>query len=304
MGVDVKLLRITGLALVATLGQAAASAHATQASPQTTASSASTPTAPPADDQAASELKDHHRHHHHGGVVQFVAMSLDTLGADDAKRPQIEKLQGDLHAQMAPAREAEKNLLQTLADGVAAGAIDKGKVEANITKVTTAADAVHAASRETLNRLHAILSPAERAALVDKVQAHWEVWHQVNHEEELAGREHAGRLAGLAQELTLTPNQADKISAALHTAIASRPTQFDPKQGEAHVQAFSTAFAGDTFDAKSITSNTGAHIAGHGAARMALFYETVAPLLTSDQRTKLAEHLREHASYPLATSAK
>ncbi len=88
---------------------------------------------------------------------------------------------------MAPAREAEKSLLLTLADGIAAGTMDKVKVDAAIATLTTAADAAHEASVDTLNQLHAILSPAERAALVDKVQAHWEVWRQAITRRRLAG---------------------------------------------------------------------------------------------------------------------
>ena len=177
-------------------------------------------------------------------------------------------------------------------------------MDAAIANLTTAADSVHEASFETLNKLHGILSPSERAALVDKVQAHWEVWRQVNHEEEPGGRERGGWLAGLTEELSLTPDQVNKISAALHTAPAGLHGKFDPKKGEAHVHAFSTAFVGDSFDPKSVRSNANAHLASRGATRMALFYETVTPLLTPEQRTKLAEHLREHASYQSVISGK
>ncbi|HXB54784.1 MAG TPA: hypothetical protein VN461_08385 [Vicinamibacteria bacterium] len=289
---------MTGLALVAGFGLSAAGTEAVQA--PSPAGGASTSSATPADDQAASELKEHHRHHHHGGVTKFIAMSLDTLGTDDAKRPQIEKLQSDLHAEMTPAREAEQSLQLALADGIAAGTVDTVKVDAAIAKLITAADSEQAASLDTLNKLHAILSPSERAALVDKVQAHWEVWRQVNHEEKPGGREPGGRLAELTQEVSLTPDQVNKISAALHTALAGLSAKFDPQKGETHVHAFSTAFAGDSFDAKTVTSNANAHLASRGATRMVLFYETVTPLLTPGQRTKLAAELREHASHQAA----
>jgi Spy/CpxP family protein refolding chaperone len=293
-----RLLSMTGLALAAGFALSAAGIHAAQAPPP--AGGASTSSATPAEDQAASELKEHHRHHHHGGVTQFIAMSLDTLGTDDAKRPQVEKLQSDLRAQMAPAREAEQSLQLALADGIAAGTVDTVKVDAAIATLTKAADAAQAAGLDTLNKLHAILSPPERAALVDKVQAHWEVWRQVNHEEKPGGREPGGRLAELTEEVSLTPDQVTKISAALQTALAGLSGKFDPTKGEAHVQAFSNAFAGDSFDAKSVTSNANAHLASRGATRMALFYETVTPLLTPAQRTKLAAELREHASHRAA----
>jgi Spy/CpxP family protein refolding chaperone len=265
--------------------------------------------APPADnqavdEQAASELKEHHRHHHRGGVTHFIAMSLDTLGADEAKRPQIEKLQSDLHACTAPGGALEKQMLQTIADGMAAGAVDAAKVDAALGQLEAAATAAHDCSAETLNKLHALLSPAERASLVDKVQAHWEVWRQVNHEAEGGGREKGGRLAELAKDLSLTPEQIEKISEALKTAHAGLAGKFDPQKVEAHVQAFATAFVADAFDAKTVTANANSHLAAQGARRMVVFYETVAPLLTAEQRTKLAEHLRQHAGHQPTISAK
>ena len=296
-----RFLRLTGLAMVFGFGLSAAAAYAQAPSP--TAGGAP-PSASPAEDQAGLELKEHHRHHHHGGVTKFIAMGLDTLGVDDAKRPQIEKLQSDLHAEMAGAREAEKSVLLTLADGIAAGTVDAAKVDAAIAKLTAAADGVHGASLDTLNKLHAILSPPERAALADKVEAHWEVWHQSNNEADPAGREHGGRLARLTEEVALTPDQVTKISAALHAAPAGGSAKFDPQKGEAHVKAFATAFVGDTFDAKAVTSNANGQLASRGATRMAHFYETVTPLLTPEQRTKLAADLREHANYQPSPSAK
>jgi Spy/CpxP family protein refolding chaperone len=295
---------MAGLAIVAGFGLSVAAAHAAAESSPSKASNDSTTGAAPAEDKEASGLMDYHRHHHHGGVTQFVAMGLDTLGVDDAKRPAIEMLQSDLRAHMASAREAEGNLLLTLATGVAAGTVDKGTVDASIAKLTTASEAAHDASLDTLNKLHAILSPAERAALVDKVQAHWEVWRQVNHEEVPGGKQHGGRLAELTEELSLTPDQVNKISASYPKALAGRTGRLDPKKGNDYVGSFSTAFAADSFDAKSLTSNVNPHLASHGATRMALFYETVTPVLTPEQRAKLAEDLREYGNDQPAASEK
>jgi Spy/CpxP family protein refolding chaperone len=256
--------------------------------------------AAPADDQASAELREHHRHHHHGGITQFIAMSLDTLGADEAKAPKIERIQRELHRCMAPAGKAERGVLRTIADGVAAGSIDAAKVDAGIDKLASAAADANPCSVQALNRLHKILSPEERQALVDKVQAHWEVWRQVNHEAEFGGQEKGGRLAELAKELSLTPDQVEKISAQLHAAQS--PAKFDPAKAVEHLKAFSDAFVADTFDAKSIMANANGHLATHGAKRMASFYEAVSPLLTPDQRTTLAAHLREHSGHQPSAS--
>ncbi len=74
---------------------------------------------------------------------------------------------------------------------------------------------------------------------------------------------------------------------------------FDRKEGEAHLKAFGKAFTSDVFDAKTITTGAIAnvHMATWGLTRTARFYEAAAPVLTPDQRTKLADALRHHANY-------
>jgi Spy/CpxP family protein refolding chaperone len=271
------------------------------AAPQSESPAASEAAAPAdagasaAGDQAAAELREHHRHHHHGGITDFIAMSLDTLGADESKRPKIEKLQRELHVCLAPAGKAEKKVLRAIAAGVAAGSIDAAKVDAAIGGLEAAASDAKPCSVKTLNKLHALLSPTERQALVDKVQAHYAVWRQVNHEAEAGGKEQGGALAELAKELSLTPEQVDKLSGQLHDALPA--VKFDPAKAEEHLQAFSDAFVAETFDAKTITANANGALAAHGAKRMAAFYETVTPALTAEQRKTLAAHLREHSGH-------
>jgi hypothetical protein len=51
----------------------------------------------------------------------------------------------------------------------------------------------------------------------------------------------------------------------------------------------------ETFDAAALPGDSvNAHLAGAGSERMAKFYTLVAPVLTADQRTKLADHFRKH----------
>jgi Spy/CpxP family protein refolding chaperone len=292
-----RLQSLAGLALIAAVGLTPWPTRADENEVQT----ASTP---PVDDQASAELAGHHRHHHRGGVTQFVAMSLDTLGADDAKRPEVEKVQRDLQDCMAPAGKLEKKLHLTLADGIAAGKIDKAKVDRTIAHLDTAAAAVHECGADGLNQLHAILSSSERWELVEKVQAHWDVWRQVDHEAAAGGRGPGGWVAELQAEVTLTPDQAERISRAVHKALAAGSARFDPKKIDAKVQALATAFVQDSFDARSLPATANAHLATRGAKRMAIFYETVTPILTPEQRETLAEHLREHAAHQPALAGR
>jgi Spy/CpxP family protein refolding chaperone len=249
-------------------------------------------------DDVAAGLMEHHRHHHHGGVTLIIALSLDTLGVSPEQRTQVEKIRRDLLARMEPARVAEQRLATTLADGVAAADLDAAKVDAAIAQVTDAAARVHDASTDALNELHAVLTPPERAALVEKVEAHWAVWQKANAEETDPANPERGRLAMLATDLGLTPDQVDKIRASLGEGMKVVP-RLEPQEIAAYLRTFGDAFRSDKFDARVFTTADSAnrHLAGWGAAHLAHFVEAVSPVLTPDQRTEYAQRLREHAAH-------
>jgi Spy/CpxP family protein refolding chaperone len=243
------------------------------------------------EDAATAGLIEHHRHHHHGGVTLLVAMSLDTLGVSLEQKAAVEKIRRDLLTRMEPARVAEQDLLGTLADGVAGGAIDSAKVEAAVAALSSAAATVNDASTDDLNQLHAILAPPQRRALVDKLEAHWSVWQNANAEDN-------DRLSQFAADLGLAPDQVDRIRASPADGMKVG-LRFDAQEVAAHIQAFCDAFEAPTFDAKTrITGSAAAdHMAGWGGAHMAHFIESVSPVLTPEQRAKFAQLLREHASH-------
>jgi Spy/CpxP family protein refolding chaperone len=230
-------------------------------------------------DDVSAGLMEHHRHHHHGGVTLMIALSLDTLGVSPGQRTAVEKIRSDLHARMEPARAAEQQLVTTLADGLAAANLDD-------------------ASADALNELHAVLTPPERAALVDKVEAHWAVWQKANAEQTDPRNPERGQLAMLATDLGLTRNQVDKIRAGLGEGMKAMP-RVDLQEIATHLRAFGDAFRSDKFDARVLTTANGAnaHLAGWGAARLAHFIEAVSPVLTPDQRARFAQRLREHAAH-------
>lgn len=265
-------------------------------------SSANTP--PPAtaakatDDDISAGLVEHHRYHHHGGVTLIIAMSLDTLGVSPEQKAAVEKIRTDLHSRMEPARAAEQKLVAALADGLAAGNLEVASVDAAVAQVASAAAAVHDASTDALNELHAVLTPPERAALVDKIDAHWAVWQKANVQETQPASPEHGQLATLATELSLTPDQVDKVRTGLGEGMKAVP-RLDPQEIATHLHAFGEAFRSEKFDAKALTTANGvnAHLAGWGAARLAHFVEALSPVLTPDQRAQFALRLREHAAH-------
>jgi Spy/CpxP family protein refolding chaperone len=248
-------------------------------------------------DDAAAGLMEHHRHHHHGGVTLFIAMSLDTLGVSPDQRATVEAIRSDLHARMEQARAAEQDLVTTLADGLAAGSIDTAKVDVALARLTAAAGALPDASADALNRLHDALTPPQRNALVDKVRAHWAVWQKEN-AAELGPSRLEGRLATLQEDLELTTAQVDRIRGVLAEETRSVP-KLDEAAIAAHLRSFGDAFRSDKFDARTLTTATSANVqlVGWGGGHVARFVEAVSPVLTQDQRTTLAQELREHASH-------
>lgn len=254
------------------------------------------------DDEALviAEVRDFHRHHHPGGLTQFVSMGLDTLGTNDSRREPVERLQRELAECMAPTRAIESALLKRVADEVAEGAVMRGAVDDQLVRLSEAAVLMRDCKPDALDRLHGFLSSAEREALADKVEAQWEVWAQVNETMPMPGHDPDERLAELTQELGLTASQTAMISNALTSASGS--DHFDRQRSDTEMQTFATAFASETFDAKRSAARLDDRFVTHGATRMVRFYETVAPLLTPDQRSNLATHLRDHANHHPAVS--
>jgi Spy/CpxP family protein refolding chaperone len=251
------------------------------------------------EDESTADLAEHHRHHHHGGMAMFIAMSLDQINITPDQKGNIEKIRADLWAKMEPAHEAEKNVLLAVADGVAANQFDQAKIDAAMAQLATASGGIHDAVSDSLNQLHETLTPPQRAALVDKMEANFEVWNHANSPDEKAEKDaHGGHLGKLAKEMSLTPDQVEKARTAYHASMTSVP-KFDRAEGDAHVKAFGAAFASDHFDAKALPTKgeLNAHMASWGMARMIKLYQAVTPVLTADQRTKLADNIRNHANY-------
>jgi Spy/CpxP family protein refolding chaperone len=234
-----------------------------------------------------------------GMLIGLALKDLPDLTAD--QKTAIEKIKGDLHAKMEPVRQANLGVETVLADGVAAGAVDRTKADAAIAQLTTAAAGMHDATADAITQLHNVLSPAQRAAIVDKITAHWTKWKDAHGQDEQGTEpkpKEGGPLAHIQKELGLSDDQVAKIKASFADGVKAAGQTHDHKEVEGHLQAFFAAFKADTFDAKTLTTENDAnkHIASWGATRMARFFEAVAPVLTPDQRNQLAAKIRERAS--------
>jgi Spy/CpxP family protein refolding chaperone len=262
---------------------------------------AAAPTPPPAARPQSAELGEgaDHRDRHYGGVLTLVLMSLKDLDLSADQRGAVDKIRVDLDAKMAPAREAGKELSSTLADGVAAGSVDRAKVEKAIDNLVRQVQALHDAELSALDQLHAALNKEQRTKLVDELKAHWEKWKEAHGRDEAESKEHrAGYLATLVQELGLSKQEAEKIKANFREAMKKAPQDHAHKEVQDHLQALGPAFKSDKFDAKTLKGAKGAdgHMARWGATRRARFIEAATPVLTPEERAKLAQMIRDRAA--------
>jgi Spy/CpxP family protein refolding chaperone len=274
------------------------------ASPTATPVAVAPPGAQPSSPAAAPEQgeADEHRQHHHGGVVALLAMSLQDLNLSPDQKTAVEKIRADLVAKMEPARSAGQDLASALADGVAAGSVDRAKADAAIDKLVAQVQAAQGSSVDAMNQLHAALTPAQRAALVDKVQEHFEKWKEANGHEDQDGQHRSGPMLGLVKDLSLSQSEAQQIKESYRNLLkASAPPAGGPDHQHKDIadplQALATAFKADSFDAHALAGagTAGGHMAKWGATRMARFLEAAAPVLTPDQRAKLAQLIRDRA---------
>jgi Spy/CpxP family protein refolding chaperone len=274
----------------------AAPAPAGPAMPIATESATAPP--PPAIPPGPELAEGQEHREHHGGLLPLILLSLKDVDLTADQQASVQPIREDLLAKMEPARAAEKDFANTLADGVAAGAVDRSKADASIGKLVTEVQGLQDASLAAIAKLHDVLNPFQRAKLADELQAHWEKWKEAQGRDEQDDHQHrAGPLGALVAQLGLTQDEAKKIKANFHDRMKANPQEHAHKEVQDHLQAFTAAFKSDTFDPKKLTGAKAAngHMARWGATRRARFYEAAAPVLTPDQRTKLAQMIRDHS---------
>jgi Spy/CpxP family protein refolding chaperone len=108
------------------------------------------------------------------------------------QKPLVDAIEADLRKAGDPAKDAEKQLTSDVADGVAAGKIDKAKTDADVKHVSDAAASTATSVQDAINRLHKTLDPAQRKKLVDSMQAKAEEGHEHGPGEHGPGGEHGG----------------------------------------------------------------------------------------------------------------
>jgi Spy/CpxP family protein refolding chaperone len=219
-------------------------------------------------DQAPAEA--HHHHGHRPGLFG-AALKLDSLTPQ--QRTSIEGLIQQDRAARTPVRQADAPVLEALAHQVEQASIDPQGLSPVLNVEKTAEAAEVGVERSSLNSLHGLLTPAQRATLVDGIESHQHGHH---------GRADAGANRTGDHGLGLTPEQRAQIAANLRAEVPAG------QGGKMH--AMLEAFRGDTFDASGFVSGVAP---GERAERLA---QAMVPVLTPAQRAILASHLRTRAA--------
>jgi Spy/CpxP family protein refolding chaperone len=264
------------------------------------------------------------KHHHGHGMDALLMTSLDSLDLKPEQKTAIDGIESDMEKTGEAAKEPRAKLEGDVADGVAAGKLDKKKTDADIKAMADAVTAAEPQMQDAMNRMYKTLDADQRKKLVETMRAKGKEMkeHMAEHEAHEhdakgpggkdkgpgAGKEHEGHehegmgegpMSKLGDELGLTDEQKTKLRTKLETQMKANHAAMKTKMEamEKHMDSVGTAFEGDKFDAKKagIGSQAPEMVKAMATARLQ-FVETVLGVLTPDQRAKFAQHLKDHAN--------
>jgi Spy/CpxP family protein refolding chaperone len=261
----------------------------------------------------------------------FIA-SLESVELKPEQKTAVEGIESDLAKLGEQHKEIGSKLANDVADGAEAGKIDHKKTDADIKEIVKAIEGTVPATQDAMTRLYKTLDAAQRKQLVETMRAkakemgehgmgeHGMDEHHGEHGKgehgdhgkgepgehgkgEHAAGEHHGDHGPMHElgELELTAEQREKIHTKIEAEMkaqeASKKQQMEATKK--HMDAIGDAFASDKFDAKKLgVGKQAPEMAKKMATMRVKMAEIVTGVLTPEQRTKFAAHIREHAGDP------
>ncbi len=140
---------------------------ATTSAPLAAAPPPAAPSAAPV--EAAPARPKHHLGPHHMLAAMFF-WSTDSVELKPEQRATVEGIEAELEKVPDAAAEPHRKLANDIADGVAAGKLNRAKTDADLRALTTAVAAAQTAEQDALNRLHQALEPEQRKKLVETMR--------------------------------------------------------------------------------------------------------------------------------------
>jgi len=254
---------------------------------------------------------------HHGPPRghELLVVALHELDLTAEQRKTIE---GALDAMGEKDHAAMAAMGKVLASGVRAGKIDEAAVKAKAAELEQQAEGRRAAVGKALDTLHATLTPAQREALVAKVEEHMQnrpppPFAGPNGEgrgPEGKGPEGEGRgpergghgahgphgpLGFLLHDLELSDEQREKIHAGLEAARPDKPAREEMEKRHeemlARQKAVLASFRGEKFDGAAALPDKPA--GEPPVVHLVKALDVIVPVLDADQREALAKRLEE-----------
>lgn len=225
---------------------------------------------------------------HHGHRMGLVgeALTLDSL--TPAQRTAIEQLVQTRRTAEVPVRQADAQVLTILAQQVEQASINRQALAPTVQARETAAVAARTVDLDTMQKLHDLLTPAQRGQLVDAAEAHMH-----GHKGPHAGGEH---LAKIAKDLGLTDQQKQQIASNFRTERTAEGDAGPHADHRGAGKAWMDSFRGDVFNASSAGPGAKAGVE-HRTERMEDLLTAAVPVLSPAQRAQLATHLRARAAH-------
>jgi Spy/CpxP family protein refolding chaperone len=242
--------------------------------------------AAPASESASVKTK-------HGGIAEMaLRLSLEQPGLSADQKVKIEAIRTQLTTASAGVKVAHAALAKQIAGQVRANKIDRAALAPQIDAVSAAHEAMRPAEQKALNDLHAVLDAKQRSGLIDAAKA--KMGDFKNHRGE--AHEH---LEQLADDLELSDAQRSEIKSKVRATFIQNMGEHRGEKGqhEARMKELGDAFASENFDAVALDVGKEARpVTQHMTDGMLTMIEATLPELNATQRTKLADHIEQHAA--------
>jgi Spy/CpxP family protein refolding chaperone len=224
------------------------------------------------------------------GHMRVVADALSQVALRPDQRAEIEQMAKDAGARHAAHEAAHAQVLQTLAAQIEAGKIDRAALQPSIDAAIAAGNAAHPADQAAMQRLHALLTPEQRAQFADALESSFHA--RMGAHAGAPHSDHVGHLDKWAADLKLTDDQRAQIATILKGQFMGHHAEMKEAHGKGKM--FVESFKSDTFTpapAEDVAAKANAmadHIVGVAQA--------VLPILTPEQRSLAATKVRARAS--------
>jgi Spy/CpxP family protein refolding chaperone len=238
----------------------------------------------------------------HGGIANGLFRAAHELDLTDDSKVSLDTIEATLKADDEGVRTAMKAFRADLVSGVRVGRLDTAKLTADNVLVDRAIADHQAKEAASLDSLHALLDKAQRTTLVASVRTR-QAEREARTANWMLAKESDGgtpdwakrRVDKLTADLGLDADQQRQVATIL--VRASDPPSADGMKSrwddmKKRMDALLTAFASDTFDAKTTDLTIMPGKTAHDSMdHMVAFFSKLLPILHPDQRDKLATGL-------------